>query len=85
MPENSFCKYYSRMENLIKSNDNHNYILSCYRMHIWKIKNKKYWLSSIKSLQRCLMSTLTQNVTCLVLDLNYSLKINFFNELPTSA
>lgn len=47
MPENSFCKYYSRMENLIKSNENHNYCLAleCIFGRL-KIKNTGFLLQN---------------------------------------
>ena len=71
-------KYYSRMNNLIKSNDKQNFLLRNAYLEDKQlcIENKKCWLSCIKSLHR-----LTQNVRCLVLDLKNSLKIIFFTEL----
>ena len=50
-------KYYSRMENFIKSNDYHNVLITRNVYLEGKqlyIENKKCWLSFIKSLQRLL-------------------------------
>ena len=49
-------KYYSRMNNLIKSNDNQNFLLRNAYLEDKQlcIENKECWLSCIKSLQRLL-------------------------------
>ena len=49
-------KYYSRMNNLIKSNDKQNFLLRNAYLEDKQlcIENKKCWLSCIKSLQRLL-------------------------------
>ena len=76
-------KCYSKMENFIKSNDNHNFLLrnAYLEDEQFYIENKKCWISCIKSLQRVLNVNVDTECKMLGARLENSLKIISFTEL----
>ena len=76
-------KYYSRMNNLIKSNDNHNVLLRNAYLEDKQlcIENKKCWLSCIKSLQRLLNVNFDTECKMLGSRLEKFFEDKFFTEL----